>query len=108
MAAEDFFVHRHRDTFIAEDHLDVWRPIPRGEAEASVQINQSDGVTASVGYRAEHAPALALAILEAVGIDPRTVFRGELPELTTPQLSGGRRSAVEPIAEPVDSPPGRE
>jgi hypothetical protein len=29
MAAEDYFVHRHQDSFIAEDHLDVWRPIPQ-------------------------------------------------------------------------------
>ncbi len=26
MAAEDYFVHRHQDTFIAEDHLDVGVP----------------------------------------------------------------------------------
>ncbi|MEV7132126.1 hypothetical protein AB0N24_04475 [Arthrobacter sp. NPDC093128] len=81
MAAEDYFVHRHRDTFIPEDHLDVWRPIPRGNADACIQIDQADGVSAAVGYRAEHAPALARAILEAVGLDPRTVFLGSLPEL---------------------------
>ncbi|MFC4394681.1 hypothetical protein [Arthrobacter sedimenti] len=83
MAAEDFFVHRHRDTFIQEDHLDVWRPVPRGGVEASIQIEQADGVTARVEYRAEHAPAIARAILEAVGLDPRTIFAGDLPELTT-------------------------
>lgn len=81
MAAKDFFVHRHRDTFIEEDHLDVWKPIPRGETDASIQIEQADGVTASVSYRAEHAPALARAILEAVGLNPLTVFVGALPEL---------------------------
>ncbi|UKA68386.1 hypothetical protein LFT44_08375 [Arthrobacter sp. FW306-05-C] len=48
MAAEAFFVHRHWDTIIAQDHLDVWKPIPHGEAEATVQIDQADGVTASV------------------------------------------------------------
>ena len=82
MAAEDYFVHRHRDTVIEEDHLAVWKPIPRGEKDATIQIDQADGVTAAVSYRAEHAPALARAILEAVGLDPRTVFTGELPELT--------------------------
>ncbi|MDP9983097.1 hypothetical protein J2W14_002499 [Pseudarthrobacter oxydans] len=29
-------------------------------------------------YRAEHSPALARAILEAVGLDARAVFLGEL------------------------------
>lgn len=82
MAAEDYFVHRHRDTVIRQDHLDVWRPIHT--SDASIQIDQADGVTASVSYRAEHAPALARAILEAVGLDPRTVFLGDLPDLTTP------------------------
>lgn len=81
MAAKDFFVHRHQDTIIEEDHLDVWKPTPGGEKDATIQIDQADGVTAAVSYRAEHAPALARAILEAVGLDPRTVFAGELPEL---------------------------
>lgn len=79
MAAEDYFVHRHRDTFIPEDHLDVWRPIPHGNKNASIQVNQADGVSASVEYRAEHAPALARAILEAVGLNPGPVFLRELP-----------------------------
>ena len=82
MAAEDYFVHRHQDTFIPEDHLDVWRPIPRGSADACIQIDQADGVSASVGYRAEHAPALARAILEAVSLDPRMVFFTGYPDLT--------------------------
>ncbi|XAS65546.1 hypothetical protein VUN84_07900 [Micrococcaceae bacterium Sec5.8] len=81
MAAEDYFVHRHQDTFIAEDHLDVWRPIPHGDRNAVIQIDQADGVTAAVDYRAEDAPALARAILEAVGLDSRTEFLGELPDL---------------------------
>lgn len=81
MAAEHYFVHRHQDTFNAEDHLDVWRPIPHGNQNATIQIDQADGITAAVEYWAEHAPALACAILEAVGLDPRTVFLGELPDL---------------------------
>jgi hypothetical protein len=81
MAAEDYFVHRHRDTVIPEDHLDVWRPIHT--SDACIQIDQDNGVSASVEYRAEHAPALARAILEAVGLDPRTVFLGVLPKLST-------------------------
>ena len=81
MAAEDYFVHRHHDTVIPEDHLDVWRPIHT--SDASIQIDQADGVSASVEYRADHAPALARAILEAVSLDPRTVFAGDLPQLTT-------------------------
>lgn len=85
MAAEDYFVHRHRDTVIPEDHLGVWKPIHA--SDASIQINQADGFTARVEYRAEHAPALARAILEAVGLDPRTVFRGEFREMTTPYAS---------------------
>lgn len=89
MAAEDYFVHRHRDTYIPEDYLDVWRPIPRGSKEAAIQINQADGVTAAVQYRAKHAPALARAILEAVGLDPRTVFLGDLPDLTIPSSLKG-------------------
>ena len=56
---------------------------PIHTSDASVQITQANGVSASVEYRAEHAPALARAILEAVGLDPRTVFAGDLPELTT-------------------------
>ncbi|MEW1950799.1 hypothetical protein AB0280_16285 [Pseudarthrobacter sp902506025] len=85
MAAQDYFVHRHRDTVIPEDHLDVWRPIHT--SDAAIQINQADGITASVSYQTEHAPALARAILEAVGLDPRTVFLGDLPDLTTPNMS---------------------
>jgi hypothetical protein len=81
MAAKDYFVHRHHDTVIEKDHLDVWKPIPKGELDATIQIDQADGVTAAVAYRAEHAPALARAILEAVGLDPSTVFAGELPEM---------------------------
>ena len=49
--------------------------------ERSDPDRPADGITASVEYRAEHAPALARAILEAVGLDPRTVFLGELPDL---------------------------
>lgn len=79
MAAEDYFVHRHRDTVIPEDHLKVWKPIHT--SDACIQIDQANGVSASVEYRAEHAPALARAILEAVGLDPRTAFAGDLPEL---------------------------
>lgn len=48
MAAKDSFVHRHQDTVIAEDHLDVWKRIPRGEKDATIQIDQADGVTAAV------------------------------------------------------------
>lgn len=81
MAAEDYFVHRHRDTFIAEDHLDIWRPIPHGNTNATIQLDQADAKTATADYRAEHAPALTRAILEAVGLDPRTVFLAELPDL---------------------------
>jgi hypothetical protein len=81
MAAEDYFVHRHQDTFIAEDHLDVWRPIPHGDRNAAIQIDQADGDTAGVDYRAEDAPPLARAILEAVGSVPPTEFLGEPPEL---------------------------
>ncbi len=43
MAAEDYFVHRHRDAFIAADHLDIWRPIPRGSTNAPIQIDQQTG-----------------------------------------------------------------
>jgi hypothetical protein len=32
MAAEDYFVHRHRDSVIPEDHLDVWKPIHTSDA----------------------------------------------------------------------------
>lgn len=81
MAAKDFFVHRHRDTSIEEHHLIVWKPIPYGELDASIQNDQADRVTAALSYRAEHAPALARAILEAVGLDPRTVFAGGPPDL---------------------------
>lgn len=81
ISGEDFFVHRHQDTIIEEDHLDVWKPIPRPEKDATIQIDQADGVTAALSYRAEHAPALARAILEAVGLDPRMVFAGDLAEL---------------------------
>lgn len=76
MAAKDYFVHRHQDTGIEEDYLDVWKPIPCGELDASIQIDQADVVTAAVACWAEHAPGLARVILEAVGLDPRTVFAG--------------------------------
>jgi hypothetical protein len=74
MAAADYFVHRHHDTETPEDHLDIWRPIPTGglEDQPSVQINQADGVTASVGYRKADATTIALAILEAM--DPELSF----------------------------------
>jgi hypothetical protein len=83
MAAGDYFVHRHHDTEIPEDHLDIWRPIPTGgfEDQPSIQINQADGVTASVGYRTDDAAAIARAILEAAGVDPREVFTLDLPAL---------------------------
>ena len=88
MAAADYFVHRHHDTMIPEDHLDVWRPIR--SFDATLQIDQANGVSAAVGYRAEHAPALARAILEAVGLDPRTVFLGDLPGLSTEETGAAR------------------
>ena len=83
MAAEDYFVHRDHDTELPEDHLDIWRPIPTGglDDQPSIQINQADGVTASVSYRTDDAAAIARAILEAAGVDPREVFTGDLPEL---------------------------
>ncbi|MET1087451.1 MAG: hypothetical protein ABWY04_10070, partial [Arthrobacter sp.] len=78
LAAADYFVHRHHDTEIPEDHLDVWRPIPTGgfDDQPSIQINQADGVTASVSYGTDDARALARAILEAAGVDPREAFTG--------------------------------
>ena len=50
MAAADYFVHRHHDTEIPEDHLDVWRPIPTDgfDDQPSIQINQ-----AAVGFDPE-------------------------------------------------------
>lgn len=83
MAAADYFVHRHHDTDIPEDHLDIWRRIPTGNTDvpAAIQINQANGVTAAVHYRKDDADAIARAILEAVGIDPRQAFTGDLPEL---------------------------
>ncbi|MFF1881993.1 hypothetical protein ACFVVC_11065 [Pseudarthrobacter sp. NPDC058196] len=56
MAAKEFFVHRHRDTFIEEDHLNVWKPIPWGELDATIQIDQADGVTAAVSYPGRACP----------------------------------------------------
>jgi hypothetical protein len=73
MAAKDYLVHRHFDAELAEDELDVWRPLIPGDPP-SIQIDQSDGVTASITYRAEDAVALARAILEAAGMDPLTAF----------------------------------
>ncbi len=75
MAAADYFVHRHYDTDVPEDHLDVWRPIPAGDkgAHPAIQINQADGATASVSYRPEDAVTIARAILAAAGIDPQDV-----------------------------------
>lgn len=81
MAAEDYVVQRHHDTVIPEDHLEVWRPIHT--SDASIQIVEANGVSASVEYRAEHAPALAWAILEAVDLDPRTAFQGDLSRVST-------------------------
>ena len=73
MAAADYFVYRHHDPDIHEDHLDVWRPIPTGDSSVgpSIQINQADGVIASVSYRPQDARTLARAILEAGGLDPQ-------------------------------------
>jgi hypothetical protein len=48
------------DTFIAEDHLDVWMPIPRGKAEACIQIDQADGASGadnSVAVRSPRGPS---------------------------------------------------
>ena len=76
MAAADYFVYRHHDPDIPEDHLDGWRPIPTGDSAVgpSIQINQADGVIASVSYRTKDARTLARAILEAAGLDPQEAF----------------------------------
>jgi hypothetical protein len=81
MAAKDFFVHRHQDTIIEEDPLDVSKPSPRAAYHATIHIDQAEGVRSSVSLRALLDPSLARAILEAVGLDPRMVFAGDLPEL---------------------------
>lgn len=73
MAAEDFIAYRHRSVDIPEDELVVWRPILKKDLP-SIQIDQSNGVSVSVNYRAEDAVVLAGAILEAAGIEPGTAF----------------------------------
>ncbi|HEX9089076.1 MAG TPA: hypothetical protein VF867_16335 [Arthrobacter sp.] len=73
MAAADYVVHTHSSVDIPEDSLTVWRPILKKDLP-SIQIDQSDGVSAAVNYRVDDAVALAGAILEAAGIDPRTAF----------------------------------
>jgi hypothetical protein len=73
MAAKDFVVHTHSSIDIPEDTLTVWRPIIKKDLP-SIQIDQSDGVSAGVNYRPEDTVALAGAILEAAGIDPVTAF----------------------------------
>ncbi|GGH91641.1 hypothetical protein ACFFGR_05465 [Arthrobacter liuii] len=77
MAAEDFFVHREQDTCNEEDpETDSARRAGRFHSD-----RPGRRVTASAYYRAEHAPALATAILAAMNLDPRRVFAGEPPEL---------------------------
>jgi hypothetical protein len=73
MAASDFIVYRHPSVDIPEDELVVWLPILKKDLP-SIQIDQSNGVSASVNYRPEDAAALAGAILDAAGIDRRTAF----------------------------------
>ncbi|MGO4230160.1 hypothetical protein AB4Y72_14965 [Arthrobacter sp. YAF34] len=73
MAASDFIVYRHRSVDIPEDELVVWLPILKKDLP-SIQIDQSNGVSASINYRAKDAVALAGAILDAAGIDRRTAF----------------------------------
>lgn len=70
---------------------------------ATVQIDQADGVTAALSYRAEHAPTLAGAIVAAVGLDPRKVFAGELPDLEPANFSAlpaAVRSTTRPALPP--------
>ena len=73
MAAADYVVHKHSSIDIPEDTLTVWRPVLDTDLP-SIQLDQGDGVSASVDYRPEDAIALAGAILDAAGIDRRTAF----------------------------------
>ncbi|QAY16170.1 hypothetical protein SEA_SONALI_58 [Arthrobacter phage Sonali] len=68
MSADEYLVHTHNDDDIPGDALSVWRPILDGD-RPTVQIDQSDGITASIRYEADSAPAIARAILQAAGLD---------------------------------------
>lgn len=68
MGADEYLVHRHRDTIMPKDKLDVWRAVTAHD-QPSIQIDQSNGVTASVNYTTEEAVALAQAILTAAGLN---------------------------------------
>jgi len=77
---------------------------PRGNADACIQIDQADEVSASVGYRAEHPTALARAILEAVGLDQDgLLYRISRPDadwltVTEAQSVQGRDSSRDVLA----------
>lgn len=80
MGAEEYLVHTHHCRTIEKDVLHVWKPIE--DAPASLQIDQNNRVTASVDFTAEDAPALAMAILTAAGIN--ATIRLEGPTASTP------------------------
>lgn len=64
MAAEDYIAHVHKSPIFKRDTLTVWKPILDGDLPV-LQIDQANGVTASISYRAEDAKAIAEAILAA-------------------------------------------
>jgi hypothetical protein len=74
MGAEEYLVHTHHCRAMKKDVLRVWKPI--GRFPASIQIDQKNGVTASVDFAPEDAPALAAAILTAAGINATITLEG--------------------------------
>lgn len=66
MAASDYIVHTHRSPKFKKDSLTVWRPVRKKDLPV-VQIDQGNGVTASIEYRPEDAEAIAQAVLDAAG-----------------------------------------
>lgn len=66
MAAANYIVHRHQSPKFKKDRLTVWKPVLKNDLPV-LQIDQGNGVTASIEYRPEEAEALAQAILTAAG-----------------------------------------
>jgi hypothetical protein len=75
MGAEEYLVHTHHCRAIKKDVLRVWKPIT-GKDLPSIQIDQNNDVSASVEYTPEDAPALAMAILTAAGINATITLEG--------------------------------